>query len=46
MAGNRATFTGWTGACSGTATTCTVGVNSNKSVTATFGKSSGGRPKR
>jgi len=45
-AGSRSTFTGWSGACSGTATTCTVSMNSDKSVTATFGKSSGGKPKR
>ena len=29
-------FGGWSGACSGTATTCTVVMNANKSVTATF----------
>jgi hypothetical protein len=29
-------FSGWSGACSGTATTCQVTMNSNKSVTATF----------
>ena len=40
-AGNRTTFTGWSGACSGTST-CTVSMNSDKSVTATFGKSGGG----
>ena len=45
-AGSRSTFTGWSGACSGTATTCTVSMNSDKSVTATFGKSSGSKPKR
>ncbi len=31
-----ATFTGWAGACSGTATTCTVVLNSNQAVTASF----------
>ena len=36
-----ATFTGWTGACGGSATTCTVSMNQSKSVTATF---SGGTP--
>jgi len=41
-AGNRATFTGWSGACTGTALTCTFTMNGDKSVTATFGKSSGG----
>jgi hypothetical protein len=30
------TFTGWSGACSGTATTCQVTMNANKSVGATF----------
>ncbi len=29
-------FTGWTGGCTGTATTCTVTVSAAKSVTATF----------
>ena len=29
-------FSGWSGACSGTATTCQVTMNSNVSVTATF----------
>lgn len=31
-----ATFTGWSGACSGSGSTCTVTVNSSKNVTATF----------
>jgi uncharacterized repeat protein (TIGR02543 family) len=30
------TFLGWSGACGGTATTCTVAMTSSKSVTATF----------
>jgi uncharacterized repeat protein (TIGR02543 family) len=30
------TFGGWSGACSGTSSTCTVIMNANKSVTATF----------
>ena len=30
------TFTGWTGACSGTTNPCTVTMNANKAVTATF----------
>jgi hypothetical protein len=30
------TFTGWSGACSGTSATCTLSMNSNKSVTAAF----------
>jgi len=45
-AGSRTTFGGWSGACSGTALTCTVTMNAAKSVTATFGKSSGGGGKR
>lgn len=32
-----ATFTGWSGACSGTSTTCTLTMNAGKSVSATFG---------
>ncbi|MBM4776853.1 MAG: hypothetical protein GQE15_04045 [Archangiaceae bacterium] len=32
------TFTGWSGACSGTSTTCTVVANDAKNVTATFVK--------
>jgi uncharacterized repeat protein (TIGR02543 family) len=31
-----ATFTGWTGACGGSATTCTVSMTQSRSVTATF----------
>jgi uncharacterized repeat protein (TIGR02543 family) len=31
-------FVGWSGACTGTNTTCTVSMTSNKSVTATFNK--------
>jgi hypothetical protein len=30
------TFAGWSGGCTGTATTCTVTMNASKSVTATF----------
>ena len=38
-----ATFTGWTGACGGSGTTCTVLMNESKSVTATFaGGTAGG----
>ena len=38
-----ATFTGWTGACGGTATTCTVLMNEAKDVSATFaGGAAGG----
>jgi uncharacterized repeat protein (TIGR02543 family) len=36
------TFTGWTGACGGAATSCTVLMNQSKSVTATFGIAAGG----
>jgi hypothetical protein len=34
--GANAVFSGWSGACSGTATTCQVTMNSNLNVTATF----------
>ena len=34
--GTQARFKGWGGACGGTATTCTVTMNDNLSVTATF----------
>ncbi len=34
--GKTATFGGWGGACSGTATTCTVTMSATESVTATF----------
>ena len=34
------TFEGWSGACGGTNVTCTVPMNGNKSVTATFGTQS------
>jgi Divergent InlB B-repeat domain len=34
--GTGASFTGWTGACGGSATTCTVSMSAAKSVTATF----------
>jgi uncharacterized repeat protein (TIGR02543 family) len=38
-----ATFTGWTGACGGTATSCTVLMNESRNVTATFsGGTAGG----
>jgi len=35
-AGTGSTFAGWSGACSGTATTCSVTMNSNTSVSAAF----------
>jgi subtilisin family serine protease len=34
--GSQASFRGWGGACSGAATTCTLGMTSAQSVTATF----------
>jgi hypothetical protein len=40
-AGSRATFGGWTGACSGTAKTCSVTMSAAKSVGATFKRSTG-----
>jgi pimeloyl-ACP methyl ester carboxylesterase len=33
------TFSGWSGACAGTSVTCTLTMNANKSVTATFNTS-------
>jgi uncharacterized repeat protein (TIGR02543 family) len=36
-----ATFTGWTGACGGTATTCTVSMTQSRNVTATFSGATG-----
>ena len=41
-AGFGATFTGWSGACSGTTSTCTVAMTNAKSVTAAFTSSGGG----
>jgi uncharacterized repeat protein (TIGR02543 family) len=38
--GAWSTFTGWSGACSGTGTTCTVTMNQAQNVTATFTSSS------
>jgi hypothetical protein len=37
-AGGGSRFSGWSGACSGTATTCTVGMTAVRAVTATFTK--------
>jgi len=37
-----ATFTGWSGACGGTATTCTVSMSQSRNVTATFSAGTGG----
>ncbi len=36
-ASSGSSFSGWSGACSGTSSTCTVTMNAAKSVTATFG---------
>jgi peptidoglycan/xylan/chitin deacetylase (PgdA/CDA1 family) len=36
VAAAGSSFTGWSGACSGTSTTCTVSMNGARSVTATF----------
>ncbi len=36
VSNSNSTFTGWGGACSGTANPCTVNVNSSQSVTASF----------
>jgi uncharacterized repeat protein (TIGR02543 family) len=38
------TFSGWSGACTGTAATCTVPMNRDQTVTATFTKTSSGPP--
>lgn len=40
--GSGSTFAGWSGACTGTSTYCTVTMSENKSVTATFNSTSGG----
>jgi M6 family metalloprotease-like protein len=48
-AGSRASFVGWGGACSGTSSTCTITVNANQTVSASFGKAAGkttGKPRR
>ena len=37
-----ATFTGWSGACSGTSPSCTVSMTNTKAVTATFTSAGGG----
>lgn len=42
--GSNTAFTGWGGACSGNAPTCTVSVNGHVSVWAAFGTGSGGGP--
>jgi M6 family metalloprotease-like protein len=46
VAGSRTTFAGWSGACTGTASTCTVTMSTDRSVSANFGKASGGKPPR
>ncbi len=40
--GGSSTFAGWSGDCSGSATTCTVTMSAAKNVTATFNTSGGG----
>ncbi|MGD0237021.1 MAG: C1 family peptidase [Syntrophorhabdales bacterium] len=42
-AGANATFAGWSGACSGRSSTCTVVMNGNASATATFNSTRGAR---
>ncbi len=42
-AGANSTFAGWSGACSGTSSTCTVVMNGNTSVRATFSSTRGVR---
>jgi uncharacterized repeat protein (TIGR02543 family) len=39
MPGFNSTFAGWSGACSGTSSMCTVVMTGNLSVTATFNSS-------
>lgn len=41
-AGSNSTFTGWTGACSGTGLTCTVTISDIMTTTATFTANAGG----
>jgi endo-1,4-beta-xylanase len=41
-ADSSSTFAGWSGACSGSAATCTVSISAAQSVTATFNTSGGG----
>jgi len=38
------TFKGWSGACTGTQSTCTVSMTASRSVTATYARSRGGKP--
>jgi len=42
---SKSQFAGWSGACSGTATTCTVAMNGDRTVTATFKRASGSGPR-
>jgi M6 family metalloprotease-like protein len=44
-AGSRASFAGWGGACSGTSATCTITVNADRTVSASFAKATG-KPRR
>jgi hypothetical protein len=41
--GSKSTFGGWGGACSGAALTCTVTMSADRSVSAAFGRSAGGK---
>ena len=43
-AASGSTFTGWSGACTGAAATCSVAMNAARAVTATFSASGGGDP--
>ena len=45
-AGVNSTFTGWSGACSGKASSCTVVMTGNAAVTATFNSTRGVRSER
>ncbi len=40
-AGSRTSFTRWGGACSGTSPTCTITMNADRTVSASFGKAAG-----
>ena len=41
-ASSGSTFSGWSGACAGNAATCTVSINAESMVTATFAAAAGG----
>jgi M6 family metalloprotease-like protein len=42
--GSKSKFSGWSGACSGTALTCSVTMSADRSVSAAFVRSNGGKP--